>query len=467
MEPTVATKPNLVYLCQPYSHAIEPEAFESRKHAGEGWPYLYPESGEWECFQTDIRSSMLVEGFNVGVASAKNGKADYFAMIHSDISAEPGWLAKLIRALDESGADMIHAPAMIKDRRGLTSTAFAHSLDPWSLKRRLALKEVHALPDVFTIDDIREHIDPEAVCLLPNPGCMVMRMGQWFYDWPGFSTLSKVELKDDGKYYSRSVSEDYCFGYWAAAHGLKLAVAGPRVVATEHIGREMFSTKTPAGFECDRDYFIAMGKPPVADGRWVFPADVEGWLTMTEAKGLTRLAFGKRVLEIGSFCGKSTICMGQVAKEIVAVDPHDGRATDNERPTMLEMMQNLAKYQVGNVSIQKATSEDFAASFDGEPFDVVFIDGDHTYEAVRKDQQIALKFLKPGGLIAFHDYRKVPREHDGGWDASVTQAVDEFIREHGCEVVERAGTVCIVRPPNVVEPIPNLSDAECFAEAQG
>lgn len=434
-----------IYLCQPWSYEIKPKAERSRKNACEGWADIYPESGDTEYFATDIRSTMLCESFNLGVASAKNGEADYFAMIHSDMVAPDGWLPTLIKAMDAIDADQIHASACIKDERYLTNTAIAYSLDPWSRKRRLSLTEVHSLPDVFTIEDVQKHIDEKAVAILPNPGVMVMRMKQWFYDWEGFSTLSRVRKRPDGKYWTESVSEDYVFGYWAAAQGLKVAVAGPRVCTTAHIGEYEFSTRYPRGFECDRDYFISIGKPPVGQGRWVFPADVEGWLTMTEAKGLASLAYKKRVLEIGSYCGKSTICMAQVADSVVAVDPHDGRATDKPKGTLIEMMTNLSKYQVGNVTIQQATSADWAATFDGAPFDVVFIDGAHDYASVKQDIEIAERFLAPDGLIAFHDYREHPREHDGRWDPDVTQAVNEYLGL-GAELLARHGSVAVVKP---------------------
>jgi predicted O-methyltransferase YrrM len=36
-------------------------------------------------------------------------------------------------------------------------------------------------------------------------------------------------------------------------------------------------------------------------------------------------------------------------------------------------------------------------------FDFIFIDGDHTYEAVMENFRIALRLLEPGGCLAFHD----------------------------------------------------------------
>lgn len=35
--------------------------------------------------------------------------------------------------------------------------------------------------------------------------------------------------------------------------------------------------------------------------------------------------------------------------------------------------------------------------------DVLFIDGDHTYDGVRQDFEMYARFVRPGGIIAFHD----------------------------------------------------------------
>ena len=50
--------------------------------------------------------------------------------------------------------------------------------------------------------------------------------------------------------------------------------------------------------------------------------------------------------------------------------------------------------------------------------------------------------------MAFHDYRKSPREHDGGWDAGVTMAVEDILSD-GANLLERHGTVAVVRPAPV------------------
>jgi len=47
----------------------------------------------------------------------------------------------------------------------------------------------------------------------------------------------------------------------------------------------------------------------------------------------------------------------------------------------------------------------FNVSFDENYFDFIFIDGDHTYEAVKSDFEQYVKYLKKGGLMFFHDSR--------------------------------------------------------------
>jgi len=38
-----------------------------------------------------------------------------------------------------------------------------------------------------------------------------------------------------------------------------------------------------------------------------------------------------------------------------------------------------------------------------EPLDVLYIDGDHTYEGVKRDYEVHRPRVKPGGVIFFHD----------------------------------------------------------------
>jgi hypothetical protein len=90
----------------------------------------------------------------------------------------------------------------------------------------------------------------------------------------------------------------------------------------------------------------------------------------------------------------------------------------------------------GNV---RKTSDDFFLSNKSQ-FDVVFIDGLHTYEQVRKDVINSIKFLKPGGWIALHDMlplnwieHHVPVVSAGIWTGDVWKVAFELSRTDGID----------------------------------
>jgi predicted O-methyltransferase YrrM len=71
-------------------------------------------------------------------------------------------------------------------------------------------------------------------------------------------------------------------------------------------------------------------------------------------------------------------------------------------------------------------------------YDVVFIDGSHDYESVKRDADLALGRLTDNGVLAFHDY-------DSGRDEGVTRAVDELI-SGGATLLSRADSLAVLRP---------------------
>jgi predicted O-methyltransferase YrrM len=60
------------------------------------------------------------------------------------------------------------------------------------------------------------------------------------------------------------------------------------------------------------------------------------------------------------------------------------------------------------------------------PFDVIFIDGLHTYDGVVSDIKLAAQLIKPKGILIFNDYGSsvFPDSFPG-----VTRAVDEFVNK--------------------------------------
>ena len=76
-----------------------------------------------------------------------------------------------------------------------------------------------------------------------------------------------------------------------------------------------------------------------------------------------------------------------------------------------------------------------SATFDWSPHagraGIVFVDGSHAYDYARKDSETALRLVRPGGVVLWHDY--------GVW-SGVTQALEELEAARGLGLVNIAGT---------------------------
>jgi SAM-dependent methyltransferase len=86
----------------------------------------------------------------------------------------------------------------------------------------------------------------------------------------------------------------------------------------------------------------------------------------------------------------------------------------------------------------RATSDAFFEN-NTEYFDVIFIDGLHTYEQVQRDVSNSIRFLKPGGYVALHDMlpgtwieHHVPRISEA-WTGDVWKVAFELSRSRGID----------------------------------
>lgn len=148
-------------------------------------------------------------------------------------------------------------------------------------------------------------------------------------------------------------------------------------------------------------------------------ADVEGWLTDDQITRLHAAATaappGGRIVEIGSFRGRSTVVLGSAAPEgceVVAIDPHAGNdrgpqeiegfeaeaATDNE---VFEA--NLAAAGVRDRVVHHREFSDRAHHLVADPLDVLFIDGAHRFAPARADIRDWGARVAPGGRMLIHD----------------------------------------------------------------
>jgi hypothetical protein len=96
----------------------------------------------------------------------------------------------------------------------------------------------------------------------------------------------------------------------------------------------------------------------------------------------------------------------------------------------------------GNVKIHRRFSSDLLEIFPKHSLDWIYIDGDHSREAVRNDLLLALDVVKPGGVIGGDDY--FWRDSDGS--RPVKAAVIEVAKDRKLELKVIDNQFAIMRP---------------------
>lgn len=132
-------------------------------------------------------------------------------------------------------------------------------------------------------------------------------------------------------------------------------------------------------------------------------------------------------VEIGVSFGSFSKFMNEAHEftEFYCVDPWEfnPQLTKNIDLAYQNTLKNLAPFGE-KIHIRKAWSPKASEEFEDEYFDFIYIDGDHTYEAVKADMEGWWDKLKVGGIMSGHDY---------GWPG-VRKAVDEFALEYGVKI---------------------------------
>jgi MMP 1-O-methyltransferase len=140
-------------------------------------------------------------------------------------------------------------------------------------------------------------------------------------------------------------------------------------------------------------------------------ASVDGWLSDAQGRALFEAAAmtdGRGALvEIGCWKGRSTTWLASGARlagrRVYAIDPHRRSREDPDADTLNEFLANMRRNGLADVVEPLImTSEQAAAQLAG-PIELLFIDGDHSYEAVRRDAELWLARLMEGGTVMFHD----------------------------------------------------------------
>lgn len=144
----------------------------------------------------------------------------------------------------------------------------------------------------------------------------------------------------------------------------------------------------------------------------------------------TRAAPLGPIVEIGTYCGKSTVYLAAAAREhgtvVVTVDHH--RGSEEHQPgweyhdprlvdpatgridTLPALRRTLYAAGLEDTVVAVVGRSDTVARVWSTPLAMVFIDGGHTEEAAHRDYEGWAPHVLPGGLLVIHDVFPDPAE---------------------------------------------------------
>lgn len=153
---------------------------------------------------------------------------------------------------------------------------------------------------------------------------------------------------------------------------------------------------------------------------------ISGWFDFQDVYDQAVLEAGNfaQFVEVGCWMGKSSVYLAQRVLEsrkpitLFFVDTWEGSAEDgldNEAKRLTaegksvfeQWSENMASF-AGKVLVNpiRKPSTDAAKLFLNASLSFVFIDADHTYPSVYADIRAWLPKMKPGGILAGHDYER-------------------------------------------------------------
>jgi predicted O-methyltransferase YrrM len=153
---------------------------------------------------------------------------------------------------------------------------------------------------------------------------------------------------------------------------------------------------------------------------------IMGFMWPHELRWLATKAQGKPlVLELGTWCGRSAKAMSAtVGGKLVCVDawwPHNAehlvKYPNIPRDFPVDMPDNTYSIFTKNLAAEIASGKvvpirkkimeaipEIMAVTGGVKFDMIFIDADHSYEALREQIRTFSQMLTPYGILCGHDY---------------------------------------------------------------
>ncbi len=117
----------------------------------------------------------------------------------------------------------------------------------------------------------------------------------------------------------------------------------------------------------------------------------------------------------------------------IATDTATYRVTQEDMDRAREFaLRRLSPY-AGRFRLLEKTSEEASKDFENDSIDFIYIDSIHSYEEMKRDNEIWFPKVRPGGILGGHDYAMGNREGDIGY-VGLMRAVNEFAQAKRLEL---------------------------------
>lgn len=154
--------------------------------------------------------------------------------------------------------------------------------------------------------------------------------------------------------------------------------------------------------------------------------------------------------EVGVFKGEFTLFLQETLKpsKLYAIDLFEGVTgsgdQDGNNFSYCSLDETHKMLYSKDILTLKGDSSTILKTLEDESLDMVYIDADHTYQAVLKDLEAAYPKVKSGGWIMGHDYEMNMSKARTAYDCSgLKKAVDEFCTKYNLSIQHLGMDGCV------------------------
>lgn len=144
---------------------------------------------------------------------------------------------------------------------------------------------------------------------------------------------------------------------------------------------------------------------------------IKGWFSLEKAVAIQRAAkqlpTGSRLVELGSFQGRSSVAIASVIPDesvLYCVDHFQGsiehhRANLDTSNLLEAFTKNIKTFGVKDkIRVLSMSTTEAVEKFEPESLDLILVDAAHDYDSVKSDLLNWYPKLKPGGFLFCDDY---------------------------------------------------------------